>query len=91
MDIDDLTNPEYRKGRRDQRRRNGSEALRPSPLTDMARRARFAAQTARAEFGRFYWNGDLARQLQRNLEESLRRKLEQAAEARRRERNSRRR
>ncbi len=79
MHIDDLKNPEYRKGRRQPVGRPG--------LPAEERRARFAIQAARAEFGRFYWNDELRRRVERELEKSRRLKRE-AERARRRKRNS---
>jgi hypothetical protein len=64
-----------------------AEVLRRSVLTEWERRARFAIQTARAEFGRFYVNGELARRMQRQVEKSRRRRLEEATKIRRRKRN----
>jgi hypothetical protein len=43
-------------------------------------------QTARAEFGRFYWNDELSRRMEQELKKSSRLKKE-AAQARRRKRN----
>ena len=87
MLIDDLKNPDYRKGRRKPAHEGKPEPQRRPVPTDEARRARFATQTARAEFGRFYWNDQLGRQMERELEETRRRKREAAALARRRRRN----
>jgi hypothetical protein len=83
---DDLKNPEYRKGRCRPHQDGKREAVRWPPPTEEARRARFAAQTARIEFGRFYWNGDLGRRMQQELKQSRRIRRE-ANEARRRRRN----
>jgi hypothetical protein len=83
--IDDLKNPEYRKGRC-KPAETKRERLRRPPPTDDKRRAQFAIQTARAEFGRFYWNDELGRRMVRELKES--RALKRKAEvARRRQRN----
>ena len=60
--------------------------LRPS-LTEEARRARVATQAARAEFGRFYWNSELGKRMERELEKSRRARREAAERARRRQRN----
>jgi hypothetical protein len=85
--IDDLKNPEYRKGRRKPAGERKPEPLRrPAPTADELR-ARFATQAARAEFGRFYWNGELGRRVERELEQSRRRKREAADRARRRHHN----
>lgn len=86
MHPDDLKNPDYRKGRyRPHQTRTRKPVHRP-PLTQDARRAEFAAQTARMEFGRFYWNGELARRLQQEMKET-RRTMREAKEARRRRLN----
>ncbi len=87
MDIDDLKNPEYRKGRHKPAQQGKAEPLRPAALTEEDRRARFATQTARAEFGRFYWSHELGRRMRRELEKSRRLKREAAERARRRKRN----
>jgi hypothetical protein len=68
----------------DLRRYRHASATPPSPLertpvgrpgsTDDKRRAQFATQVARAEFGRFYWNGRLAGQLQAAMKRKPRRK-----------------
>jgi hypothetical protein len=79
---DDLKNPEYRKGRYRPHQPAKRQPVRRPPPTDKARRAQFAAQTARAEFGRFYWNGELGRRMQRELKES-RRLIRQANATRR--------
>lgn len=80
MHPDDLTNPEYRKGRYRPVQPNKRESVRRPPPTEDARRAQFAIQTARAEFGRFYWNEKLGRRMQRELIKSrwLRREAELA-------------
>jgi hypothetical protein len=84
VDIDDLKNPEYRKGRRDPVILKNPERV---PLTEKARRAKFAAQTARAEFGRFYWNDRLGQRMQRELKKSRARIGEAAHLLRVRQRN----
>jgi hypothetical protein len=84
---DDLKNPEYRKGRRQPAQDAKPEPLRRPSLTEAARRARFATQAARAEFGRFYWNSELAKRMERDLEKSRRARREAAELARRRRRN----
>lgn len=86
MHIDDLKNPEYRKGRVKREPASKPEPVRRPPPTEAERRARFATQTARAEFGRFYWNDELDRRMQRQLERSRRLKREADA-VRRRKRN----
>jgi hypothetical protein len=83
---DDLKNPEYRKGRYKPAPPPDREPVRRPPIAEAARRAQFATQTARVEFGRFYWSDTLAERLQQELAEALRRKRA-AAEARRRKRN----
>jgi hypothetical protein len=85
--IDDLKNPEYRKGRRKPVQEGKSEPQRRAVLTDQDRRAQFATQAARAEFGRFYWNHELGRRMERELEKSRRLKREAAERARQRKRN----
>ncbi len=87
MHIDDLKNPEYRKGRRKPVQQDRREPLRRPDLMENERRARFAIQTARAEFGRFYWNDELRRRMGRELQKSRRLKREAAELARRRKRN----
>ena len=86
MHIDDLKNPQYRKGRRGPAQESKREPVRRPAPTEDERRARFAVQTARAEFGRFYWNDELGRRMERELEKSRRLKKE-AEQARRRKRN----
>jgi hypothetical protein len=86
VDIDDLKNPEYRKGRRKPAKERKSESLRLEALTEEDRRARFATRTARAEFGRFYWNNELGRRMQRELEKSRRLRREAAERASQRKR-----
>jgi hypothetical protein len=83
---DDLKNPEYRKGRYRPFQPDKRQPVGRPPPTEDARRARFAGQTARAQFGRFYWNGGLARRMERELKETRRRKRE-AEQARRRRLN----
>jgi hypothetical protein len=84
--IDDLKNPEYRKGRRSPAQDSKQEPARRSAPTEAERRARFGVQAARAEFGRFYWNDELGRRMERELEKS--RRLKRASEqVRRRKRN----
>jgi hypothetical protein len=85
--IDDLKNPEYRKGRRKPAQEGKPEPFRRPVLSEEERRARFALQTARAEFGRFYWNDDLGRRMERELKKSRRLKREAELVARRRKRN----
>ena len=83
MDIDDLKNPEYRKGRhKPPQERKTDPVLRPV-IAERERRARFAVQTARAEFGRFYWSDGLSRRMQVELKKSRRAKIEAAEQARR--------
>ncbi len=79
MHIDDLKNPEYRKGRCRPARERKSEPLRRAALTEQDRRAQFATQTARAEFGRFYWNHELGRRMGLELQKSRRLKQEGAS------------
>jgi hypothetical protein len=82
--IDDLNNPEYRIGRRSPAPSSKREPVRrPAPTQD-ERRARFAVETARAEFGRFYWNDELRRRMERELETSRRHKRQAEAALRRR-------
>jgi len=83
---DDLTNPEYRKGRCRPCQAGKREPVRRPPPTEDARRARFAVQTARAEFGRFYWNGELAKRMERELKQARRHRRE-TEQARGRRRN----
>jgi hypothetical protein len=83
---DDLKNPEYRKGRYRPHQAGKREPPRRLSPTEEARRAQFAVQTTRAEFGRFYWNGELGRRMQRELKHS-RRLISEAKEARRRKLN----
>jgi hypothetical protein len=85
--IDDLKNPEYRKGRRHPVTPGKSEPTRRPPLSEQGRRAKFAVQTARAEFGRFYWNGDLSQRMHRELKDSRKRIGEAAHLLRLRQRN----
>jgi hypothetical protein len=84
--IDDLKNPEYRKGRRHPVTPEKSEQVR-QPLSEQGRRAKFAVQTARAEFGRFYWNDDLGLRMKRELKKSRQRIGEAAHLLRLRQRN----
>ena len=84
MHIDDLKNPDYRKGRRDPVILKDPER---GPLSEEERRAKFAVQAARAEFGRFYWNDGLGRRMQRELKKSRRRIGEAALLLRVRQRN----
>ena len=86
MHIDDLKKPEYRKGRRKPVQERKSESPRPAVLTDGDRRARFATQAARAEFGRFYWNRELGRRMGLELQKSRRLKREAAQRALQRKR-----
>lgn len=86
MHPDDLKNPEYRQGRYKPFRPPNREPVHRQPITGEARRAQFATQTARAEFGRFYWSDELAVPMKRELAKS--REIKRAAkEARRRKRN----
>ena len=87
MHIDDLKNPEYRKGRRQRPQERKAEPLRRPRRTEEAFRAQYAAKIARAEFGRFYWNDQLRRRMERELEASRRRQREAAELARVRKRN----
>jgi len=84
--IDDLKNPQYRKGRRNAAPASKAAPVRQPAPTEAERRARFAVQAARAAFGRFYWNGELGRRMERELEETRRRHKE-AEQARHRKRN----
>jgi len=81
--IDDLKNPEYRKGRRNPVRSGRGGPVRRPILNEDERRARFAEQAARAEFGRFYWSAQLGRRMERELQKSRRLKREAAEQARR--------
>jgi hypothetical protein len=83
---DDLKNPEYRQGRRRSAQQSKRGPVRRPPPSEIERRLQFAIQTARAEFGRFYWNGELGRRMERELKESRRLKRE-AEVARRRKLN----
>jgi len=85
--IDDLKNPEYRKGRHQRPQERKAEPLRQPRLTEEAIRAQYAAKIARAEFGRFYWNDQLRRRMERELQASRRRQREAAELARVRKRN----
>jgi hypothetical protein len=87
--IDDLKNPEYRKGRRQPVDERKPEPLHRPSLTEETRRARFAAQAARAEFGRFYWSPALGRRMMREMEKSRRARQEAAERRRLRQRNGR--
>jgi hypothetical protein len=87
VDIDDLKNPEYRKGRLKPPQERKPEPLRQPLLNEEAQRARFATQAARAEFGRFYWNDELGRRMERELQKTRRRRREAAERARERTRN----
>jgi hypothetical protein len=82
--IDDLKNPEYRKGRRKRGKKIQDEPLQWPQRTNEERRARFAIRAARMEFGRYYWSDELRRRLQRELEKSLRTKREAERTRRRR-------
>ena len=84
VQIDDLKNPEYRKGRRQPQQQRKAEPQRPPSRTEDALRAQYAAKVARAEFGRFYWNDELRRRMERELQSSRRRHREAAELARRR-------
>jgi len=83
---DDLKNPEYRKGRRRPPQERRPETLRRPLPTEVERRAQFALQAAKAEFGRFYWNDELRRRMERELKKSRDKKRE-AELANRRKRN----
>jgi len=85
--IDDLKNPEYRKGRWRRPREGKPEPVRRPGLTEAKHRAQFADQAARAAFGRFYWNDELGRRMELELEKSRRFKREAEERARRRRRN----
>jgi hypothetical protein len=85
--IDDLKNPEYRKGRRDPVQAGKSEPVRRPSLSEEGRRAKFAVQTARAEFGRFYWNDELGLRMKRELKKTRQRIGEAAHIVRIRQRN----
>jgi hypothetical protein len=85
--IDDLKNPEYRKGRCRPAREDRPDPVRRPALTEDMRRARFAAEAARAAFGRFYWDDELGRRMERELQKSRRFKREAEERARRRRRN----
>jgi hypothetical protein len=74
--IDDLKNPEYRKGRCKPVKQSQDEPLQWPQWTNEGRSARFAIRAARAEFGRYYWSDELRCRLQRELEKSLRTKRE---------------
>ena len=87
MHVDDLKNPEYRKGRWRPPSQPKPEPLRPPPPGEDMRRAKFAAQTARAEFGRFYWSDDLGKRMDRELKASRRRRRDEAERAKARKRN----
>jgi hypothetical protein len=87
VDIDDLKNPEYRKGRVKPPQETKPAQLRRPPVNEEARRARFATQTARAEFGRFYWNDELGRRMEREQQKARRHRREAAERARQRWRN----
>ena len=86
MHPDDLKNTEYRQGRVTPAPTDKREPVRRPALTEQARRAQFAVQTARAEFGRFYWNGELGRRMERELKKS-RQLVREAEQARRRKLN----
>jgi hypothetical protein len=83
---DDLKNPEYRKGRYKPLPSPGRAPIHRPPVTEEARRAQFAMQTARVEFGRFYWSDKLAERMKQELANTRRRNSEDK-EARRRRRN----
>jgi hypothetical protein len=85
--IDDLKNPSYRKGRREPAQEGAPQPPRRRSMSDEARRAQYAAQVARAEFGRFYWSDRLHRRMERELEQSRQRRREAAELARARKRN----
>ncbi len=89
MHSDDLKNPEYRKWRVRPPQETKPEALRRPAANDDARRSHFAAQTTRAEFGRFYWNDDLGRRMRRELEKTRRHLRETAERTSQRKRNGR--
>jgi hypothetical protein len=83
VNIDDLKNPEYRKGRRNPVQPSKTKWIERPIRTEEERRIEFAAQLARSEFGRFYWSERLGRRMQRELEKSRQLKREAAAQARR--------
>jgi len=56
------------------RQANGQPAPRP-PKDEAKQRAQFATGMARSEFGRFYWNGKLERQLRKAMQPKAPRKL----------------
>jgi hypothetical protein len=85
--VDDLKNPEYRKGRWRPPPQPKPEPLRQPPASEDLRRAKFAVQTARAEFGKFYWNDDLGKRMNRELGASRRRRQDEAERAKARKRN----
>jgi hypothetical protein len=84
--IDDRKNPEYRKGRW-RSPQPEPQQRRPPPPSEELRRAKFAAQTARAAFGRFYWNEDLGKRMDRELRASRRLRQDEAARTKARKRN----
>ena len=84
MHSDDLKNPEYRKGRRKPAAITKSEPIRRPPPSEDARRASFAAETARAAFGRFYWSDELRLRMEVELKASRRRKRQEELSRRRR-------
>jgi hypothetical protein len=83
---DDLKNPQFRKGRYRPVQPGKREPVRRPAATEAERRTQFAVQTARAEFGRFYWNSGLARRMERELKKS-RQLLKEAKQTRRRKTN----
>jgi hypothetical protein len=85
--IDDLKNPDYRRGRRQPAQQRKAETQRRPSLTDEALRAQYATKIARAEFGRFYWNDELGRRMERELAASRRHRREAAELAGQRRRN----
>jgi hypothetical protein len=84
--IDDLKNPEYRKGRWRAAQKDRTKAPKPPVRAEEWRRVQFATAAARAEFGRFYWNDGLRRRMERELENS-RRLLREAERIRSRKRD----
>ena len=89
MHIDDLKNPEYRKGRRQPVEKKKSKPWwwRLGRTEEEVLRAQYAAKIARAEFGRFYWNDQLRRRMERELQASRQRQREAAELFRVRKRN----
>ena len=61
-----------------------------SAEAEAKRRARYASQVARSEFGRFYWNEELGRRMEAELRQSLSGKREAQSRRLEQERASRR-